>query len=84
MRANKSKFKKNAAVEIRDWTGKKSESGVITSVIPIPATTSTGEQFTLYRYMVLMNNARGPFGASQRFVYEHQVQALIEATRKAA
>lgn len=81
MRANKSKFKKNQAVAVRNWTGKNTESGIVTAVIGIPV----GEQMTMYRYMVLMDNARGAFGKSQRFVFEHEiVNAVTVTTAKAA
>lgn len=85
MRANKSKFRKGQAVVIRDWTGKKTEHGVISAVSAIPVRTSASEQFTMYRYMVAMDNARGVFGKSQRFVFEYEiVQAVVVSGKKAA
>lgn len=72
MRANKAKFKKNQAVSVRNWTGKNTESGIVTAVIGIPV----GEQVTMYRYMVKMDNQRDVFGASVRFLFEHELQAV--------
>lgn len=76
MRANKSKFKRNMLVAVRNWTTRDLEHGVIASVIPEPVSTPKGEQFTMYRYMVKMDNQRDVFGASVRFLFEHELQAV--------
>jgi len=83
-RKPRSKFKVGQTVNVTKWTRGGVESGVIASVHGTPVSYPNRDSFTLFRYMVKMDNAVGPFGASVRFVHEYQITAAVVAVVKAA
>jgi hypothetical protein len=84
MRKPRSKFKVGQTVNVTKWTRSGVETGVIASVHGQPVSFPNREGFTLFRYMVKMDNAVGVFGAGVRFVHEYQITAAVVAVDKAA
>jgi len=83
-RKPRSKFKIGQTVNVTKWTHGGVETGVIASVHGTPVSYPNRDSFTLFRYMVKMDNAVGVFGASVRFVHEYQITAAVVAVGKAA
>ncbi len=79
----RSKFVIGEEVTIRKWHSHGTETGVIASVTP-SFHQFNDDTFTTYRYGVKMDNGRGAFGASVRFVGESELRkSLVKPTKKA-
>jgi len=76
MRKPRAKYKVGDFVSVRNWTMRQFEHGTIMRVLSQSVTTSTRQTFTIYRYMVQMDNKRDHFGASVRFLFEHELQGI--------
>jgi hypothetical protein len=84
MRKPRSKFTKGQTVTLARFGFTGTETGEVIDVIGMPVSLPNRETFTLFRYRVAMDNKRGPFGASVRFVHEYQITAAVVAVGKAA
>lgn len=84
-RSKRALFTVGQPVTLCKWGLEGSETGVISSRTAVYVALTNGNTYTNYRYMVTMDNQRGPFGASQRFLFENEIRArVIKPAVKAA
>lgn len=84
MRKPRSKFTKGQTVTLARFGFTGTETGEVIDVIGMPVSLPNRDTFTMYRYRVAMDNKRGPFGASVRFVSETELRASVKFAAKAA